>query len=480
MTNSDILKKYGHHFPNIKVVNEEFTEIDSKYVLNKIDSNTPCISLLVGEVQSGKTNAILNLIFESFLNHDYKLIIFLCGINNGLKQQSINRIHDYKKFQDISQLKVVQVDSFKQQLTNINSKSKILLPVLKEDDNLNKIYDVLSNNIHLFINKKILIIDDESDYSSINTKHKDDKSKINDLITKIYKLTDYENMILLTATPYANILNSKARENEQANLIFTIKTKNEYTGINFFNNLNNFYKCDFKTLREINSFNGNETDLAICYSFFLWIYNTYLFFKNEPNEKSTLLIYTSNTKDQHIRAKNMVDDIVRNFDFYKQNFQSWLIKENKHLNNEELIKIEEMISNDLRDCVFILNNDHKNTVNEINDKKMSIVIGGHLLSRGITYENLLVELFLFSSTSPTCDTLLQRCRWFGYRRKNDRYKYMNLITTEKIKKLLFDAEKYNDILYKFSGRELDITEVYNDIYKLEQNLELKVICNDKK
>ena len=43
----------------------------------------------------------------------------------------------------------------------------------------------------------------------------------------------------------------------------------------------------------------------------------------------------------------------------------------------------------------------------------AIVIGGHKLSRGLTLEGL--NISYFSRNSKAYDTLMQMCRWFGYR-----------------------------------------------------------------
>lgn len=459
---------------------DSIDEINTKYILDKINNNFPCISIITGEVQSGKTNAVLNLINDCFLNYDYKFIIFLCGINNGLKEQSIFRINSFKKFNNLELLEIIDdINNLEKLIENYNSHQKIIFAILKEDDNLMKIYDFLNQYRNIFHNKKIMIIDDESDYASINTKEKNNKSKINDLITKLYNSYKLINMILLTATPYANILNSKS--NELAKFIFTLKTNEQYTGIDFFNNLNNFYDCDYMNLENILNLNKNENDIAIYYSFFVWIYNTYLFLKEYPNEKSTLIIYISHEKEDHKKIKNTISNIVKNFVIYKNDFINWLKLKNIFLIDEEINEIKEMIEKYLINSIYVLNNDNKqNNVEEINKKKLSIVIGGALLSRGITYENLLVELFLYCSENPTCDTLLQRCRWFGYRRKSERYKYMKLITNNRIKILMYEAQKYNNILFSNSGRELKMNEIYNKIYNLEKEMELKVITNEKK
>jgi CO dehydrogenase/acetyl-CoA synthase delta subunit len=57
--------------------------------------------------------------------------------------------------------------------------------------------------------------------------------------------------------------------------------------------------------------------------------------------------------------------------------------------------------------VIVLNSENQ----EIGNKTYKIIIGGHLLSRGNTFENLMVELFLNSPNEIiNVDTLLQRCR----------------------------------------------------------------------
>jgi CO dehydrogenase/acetyl-CoA synthase delta subunit len=57
--------------------------------------------------------------------------------------------------------------------------------------------------------------------------------------------------------------------------------------------------------------------------------------------------------------------------------------------------------------IVVLNSENK----EIGNKTYKIIIGGHLLSRGNTFENLMVELFLNTpSDAVHVDTLLQRCR----------------------------------------------------------------------
>ena len=54
------------------------------------------------------------------------------------------------------------------------------------------------------IKAPLLLIDDESDYGSVNTKV-DDSSRINACIRKLLKSFNQSTYVAVTATPYANI-----------------------------------------------------------------------------------------------------------------------------------------------------------------------------------------------------------------------------------------------------------------------------------
>ena len=51
-------------------------------------------------------------------------------------------------------------------------------------------------------------------------------------------------------------------------------------------------------------------------------------------------------------------------------------------------------------------------------KKASIIVGGNILSRGLTIENLSVTVFARSQVMSLGDTNLQMCRWFGHKKRD--------------------------------------------------------------
>ncbi|MDB2540184.1 Z1 domain-containing protein [Candidatus Poseidoniales archaeon] len=60
----------------------------------------------------------------------------------------------------------------------------------------------------------------------------------------------------------------------------------------------------------------------------------------------------------------------------------------------------------------------KNKDREIRTKKSSIIVGGNILSRGLTIEGLAVSVFCRTQMLSMGDTNLQMCRWFGHKQNH--------------------------------------------------------------
>ena len=82
------------------------------------------------------------------------------------------------------------------------------------------------------------------------------------------------------------------------------------------------------------------------------------------------------------------------------------------------------------DYLYILNSDDEgNTLDytsynkEERTKKAAIIIGGNILSRGLTVENLSTTVYIRSQKASLGDTNLQMCRWFGHKKN-----YIDLIS----------------------------------------------------
>lgn len=207
--------------------NEELTKQQKRY------------GLVLGDVQSGKTSTYSGLICKA-ADAGVKVIILLAGITETLRQQTQERIEE-----DIVGL-TIRTDNFhNNQPTNVGVgtlpgwENKVTTYTLYEDDfNMARAKSMSSigaqKSIVLFVVKKnvpvlthlhewltgpnqhlntegklpysLLLIDDEADNASINTKDSTiDPTSTNKKIREICEVFMNSNYVGFTATPYANI-----------------------------------------------------------------------------------------------------------------------------------------------------------------------------------------------------------------------------------------------------------------------------------
>jgi len=206
--------------------------------------------LVVGQVQSGKTSNYTGLICKA-ADSGYKLIIVLAGIHNSLRSQTQLRLDegflgydtqvDRVNKENRRNIGVGIIDSslivhpltsslekgdFRSAtanagLTNFNTSEPILAVVKKNGSVLNRLLQWLlaqssqtPDGTRVIRNKSLLLIDDEADNASINTRKEDDgTTKINGLIRDILRLFDRSAYVGYTATPFANIFIDKDEDN---------------------------------------------------------------------------------------------------------------------------------------------------------------------------------------------------------------------------------------------------------------------------
>ena len=198
--------------------------------------------LVVGQVQSGKTSNYTGLICKG-ADAGFKLIIVLAGIHNNLRSQTQLRLDEgflgfdtqYQRAFDQDGVKIgvgrFSQDSIAHSLTSslnngdfsagaanslgINFKTnETIIAVVKKQKNvlprllawLTANAETLPDGTKAILSKSLLLIDDEADNASINTKPENDGStKINQCIKDILKLFHKSGYVGYTATPFANI-----------------------------------------------------------------------------------------------------------------------------------------------------------------------------------------------------------------------------------------------------------------------------------
>lgn len=116
----------------------------------------------------------------------------------------------------------------------LNSDKRVVTVCLKNSKRLQDLKDwVFDNSEQGLKNTKILLIDDEADQASLNTKdvNSTERSKINSLITEIINNKDVKamNYVGYTATPYGNFLNEMATYPKD--FIYTLPKSIKYIGV---------------------------------------------------------------------------------------------------------------------------------------------------------------------------------------------------------------------------------------------------------
>ncbi|OBQ57042.1 Z1 domain-containing protein [Tamlana sp. s12] len=228
--------------------------------------------MVVGHVQSGKTSNYVGLINKA-TDAGYKLIIVIAGTISSLRRQTQERIDagyigrdssaylrnkrenrikgvgEFKVKTDIYPLtssyylKGDEGDFSTKQLHNSNipiGKNPVVFVIKKNKTILENLIDWLSHNEDIktiegrkkLLNIPALIIDDESDYASVNTtKDINEVKTINKLIRVLLNLFDQNTFIGYTATPYANLFISQEYNED---LTTYVKGKEYFIGDDLF------------------------------------------------------------------------------------------------------------------------------------------------------------------------------------------------------------------------------------------------------
>lgn len=468
------------NFPEDSIIKmEETTEEILSYCANPDDEsdlkNRRKKGLVMGDVQSGKTANYLGLM-NMAVDYGYKVIVLLAGMTESLRVQTQKRVDDgfvgaiseSIGTADIQFIGVgaesenyysIPMTDQKSDFSSNNSTpsdyAKPMVFVVKKNRRvLEQMSDWLKPDKINFSSKNILIIDDESDNASVNTKSDDDPSIINKLIRNLFNNFPIATYVGFTATPFANIFidpydNEANRDLFPSDFIVQLKAPSNYFGIKKIFEKNNGRYTHIRLLDEAeNQFlpvKHKKNDAVFDYLpvslkeaiFDFLIANVIRTLRDDKTAHRTMMINISRFNKIQEQIEEKVSDYISNlkriieqtyklsFDIFIQNEDMKMLytyyEENYHY---EKIREEftwDQIQNGLYDeinqiQISVFKNKQKNRFNYDDYKDVGarlIAIGGFVLSRGLTLEGLIISYF--SRSANAYDTVLQMCRWFGYR-----------------------------------------------------------------
>ena len=161
--------------------------------------------MLLGKIQSGKTRAFLGIIARCF-DRGYGVAVVLTKNNVSLTQQTLTRVkEDFRELIAAEEVLAEDIMSLPY-LEAYELNKRLILVVKKEDDNLNRLLDVFEKRHPELRQKKVLIIDDEADYASVTAQKKDGVigvGKIARQIDHLRELVADSDFLQVTATPYS-------------------------------------------------------------------------------------------------------------------------------------------------------------------------------------------------------------------------------------------------------------------------------------
>jgi len=267
---------------------------------------------------------------------------------------------------------------------------------------------------------KIVIIDDEADYASPNAKiNTGIKTPINDLITQL--LGDTGIYVGVTATPARLDLNNTF--DNDSGLWVNFPPHPKYTGQDV------FFPLEGQTsyYRTLLPDGGSDPKYARQALFSFLVNTAYLnLYTNAAEKNYSMLVHTSGKKADHKSDWNTMHDTLvalvtqdmMNFERYTRYI--WELAKERYPDADTDRVTKYILENIARHAIIILNSERDwkdNSSAATNPTSLfTIIIGGNIVSRGVTLENLLSMFFTRDVKHKIQqDTYIQRARMFGSR-----------------------------------------------------------------
>lgn len=446
--------------------------------------------LVIGDVQSGKT-ANYTSVCNKAIDAGYKIIIVLAGRTNTLRRQTQKRLEsDFVGLQkdDANQrrgeilptinvgvglygkIETNCVEAFTSNTRDFSKSVADSHSIIINDQMMPKLFVVkkvksvldnlakwLAGPDNKTIDVPMLLIDDEADDASVNTKEEDSPTAINSCIRRILKLFSNSTYLAITATPFANILINPYVEGTDRidpdlfpdDFICCLPTPSNYIGSEklFRDEANSAqvipvkaddvkdafpfkhkktqdvlelpsslkqalrYYAVSNAVRDILGHTKTHRSMMINVSRFVDVQNR-LKSKVSSFWANSVMLYVKSyckmgelaLEYPEIRAiKKVFDDsgLEASYGITWEQLQEHLFEANEKVS---VVSVNQKSADSL---------DYERFERENHDGLRVIAIGGDCLSRGLTLEGLCVSYFY--RNSQMYDTLMQMGRWFGYR-----------------------------------------------------------------
>jgi hypothetical protein len=426
----ELLKKQIGNDEEVKEIAATANKVAGKWVSPLTGGKEETNGLVYGLVQSGKTG-VMSVTGAIGADEGYRAIVILTSDIEPLYDQTLDRIREaFPGIDIIGKHDLRDGDAFLQRIKSgpcaiVTTKNASRLETLIGNLRQGKIRGLTC-----------LIMDDEADQASLNTKASradGTVSKINEKISELRNFFDKNTYVQVTATPQALFLQNPGHSFRPKFTVLSQPGHDYVGGDDFFGKQSSLVQeFDINDITALVPGAQPIPSLEIPKSLLLAL-DTFMVgatFKRskEADQNCAFLCHVSTRKSDH----NHIVNLLR---AYKSSLTNGLKKNDQRVLTRLKAAYDNLAStheglratgfDDLRQNIeFFSPGIVVKLVNGETDEDVAVkspynlFVGGNKLGRGVTIKNLLVSYYGRNPKRPQADTVLQHARMYGYRRKD--------------------------------------------------------------
>jgi hypothetical protein len=362
--------------------------------------------VIYGDPQSGKTEMMICLTAK-LLDSGHRVIVHLMNDSVDLLGQNL------KRFKHSGLAPAPKTSAEFMQSPTLEANQELVVFCKKNPKDLEKLIDRLKAA------GEVVVVDDEADYATPNAKvNLQTKTRINELIGTLIGSSGH--YVGVTATPARLDLNNTF--NNDTDKWVKFPSHAHYTGPD------TFFPIGATTLpyRRV-SLDPADTNASrsalVRFLVTVGYLNSYV---NATEENYSMLVHTSGKKEIHTHDRVEIEKAVKilmnpdhdEFPVIINDLHAAASHLYSSVDADKLVSY--VVENASRATFVVLNSDKKNKVTTDNPtvplSPFTVVVGGNIVSRGVTFPNLLSMYFARTVKHKLQqDTYIQRARMFGAR-----------------------------------------------------------------
>lgn len=404
------------------------------------------VSLLVGDVQSGKTSHMFGLMCAA-ADEGFPIFILLTTDNIILQQQTLKRaIRDLPDFCICDETEYLKFQK--------NQLRQPAVIVLKKNSSVLRQWKNNLASTQFCIGNPLFVVDDEADAASLNTLvNKQRQSQINKRLEEIKKTSSSSIYLEVTGTPQANLLQTK-QSGWKPYFIYYFQPGASYIGGNriFGDNSDIIRLTDNEESKEIvddDEFPENGLLRAVL----MHLLTSAQVMLNGGTVCNFLVHPSMRIADHKIFAEKIgcyLNEISQSIDedttidAFKSCYDDLRATKNDLLPFDVLYDfIEKKVQDDDAIKILTLNSKVSFEENTQYESGINIIVGGNSLGRGVTFPCLQTIYYCRVTKNPQADTMWQHARMFGYDRDVE---LMRIFMPPRLYKLFVDINATNNSL----------------------------------